>query len=242
MSFTWRVPKWMKLLFLLIILASFLLLSGCMGPMEAIVVAPEVPEMADVRSVAIFRFSDYTGEGVGMALTDRVWEEMAGSYSCIDVYYAHGILANMGLTIEGLVIPENAIRFGKEAGVDAIIIGEATACYPNVYVSRPSIYRRHENGKHEWIVEQETSVNLSIRARVLETKRGRLIYSGSLSGRARDVTRFSLDYRGPGPVPMMYIPPADWRMIPYVKDKAVAEAATNLTSKLVPRKRWVPKK
>lgn len=236
----WR--RWLRVGVLSASLTLLIFLSGCIGPMEAIVVAPEVAEMANVKTIALLRFDDYTYEGIGLKLTEEVRDALSASYSCVDIFYAHGVLSSMGMTQEELLIPEKAMKYGAQVKADAIILGEIVDYFADASMDRPREVKKYDDGRHDWVVDQETYVKVVMRGRVIETKTGRMIYNGRVIGEGRDITRFALDYKGEPPVPQMFIPEPTKKMIPYVKERAIDDAATNFTSKLLPRTRWVPVK
>ncbi len=83
------------------------------------------------KSVAAVDFTDLQGQSteLGRFLAERLTVEIVstGGVSMVDRANIKSILAEHKLTEEGLVNPANAKKLGEFAGVDAILIGNATA-------------------------------------------------------------------------------------------------------------------
>jgi hypothetical protein len=239
MSYRFNWSRWMRIGALLVSLTSLILLSGCIGPMEAIIVPPEVPEMQNVKSVAVLRFNDYTYKGLGMIMTEAAIKSLSPWYSCLDSFYAHGILSSMGLTTDELIMPSEAKKYGDKVGADAIIIGEVIDCVEKVD-NRVILVKKHEDGKIDWAVEQVTTVEVIIEGRVIETKTGRMIYKRRATGTWQEVSpSYLIDYKGAYPVPYFYIPAPNQKMVPYARDKAIQDAISTFISPLIPTRQWV---
>ena len=83
------------------------------------------------KNVAAVDFTDLQGQPteLGRFLSEQLTVEIVatGSVSMVDRANIKSILAEHKLTEEGLVNPANAKKLGEFAGVDAILIGNATA-------------------------------------------------------------------------------------------------------------------
>lgn len=226
------------------VLLVVLMLAGCNGERERVMLPPEAP-VHNIRSIAVVGFINHTVDpGIVHLFEEGVAQTLRDSerYTVVDSATARAALAAIGASPDQLADPSIAKALGRRLGVDAIITGAATFYFDDTTVSVPECNGcRSQSSRAHWYVTHETVVETTFQARVIETKEGAIIWSNTVDG--RDTTRRTsyLKWNEKTAPPGSLVPRADRKDIPVTRRAAVQAAVRKFTVDLLPRYIWVRK-
>lgn len=232
----------MRRITLPIILLLVLFAAACNGNREKVILPPEAP-MVDIHRIAVVTFDNYTSDpGIGRLAQDHVIRILddSGQYQVIDPIVTSAIIAEMGIEPQQLASPETAKEFGSRINADAIIMGEVLYYHESTTVLPPSCFNCRSEGKTpSWSTTHRTEVSTSMRARVIKTQTGAIIWTKSTEGKEQTNRYIDLPHKEQDAPPPTLIPAPDTRDIPRTREASVLKAVREFTKDLLPREIWV---
>lgn len=218
------------------------LVVACTGERERVILPPEAP-MNDINKIAVVGFDNFTTDpGAATLIESFIQQQLHDSrvYDTIDTSLAKAALFDLDIDKAQLVNPDTARHFGNHLGVDAIITGEVSYYFENISMGTPTCYACNAQTKTgTWSVWQTTEVIFEIRARVVRTSTGAIIWSKTEQKRETVGRSHTVPHDTDAMPPYNVIPQWDRRDVPTTRQRAASAVTAAFTDDLLPRAVWV---
>lgn len=220
------------------------LTSGCSERVR--VATPPNAPVAGLQRLAVLVFNNVSSDpGVGVEFADEVIRVIreSGVYEVLDRAATAAILAKNHITVTEADDPETAVLIGELLQVDAIITGEITHYLEDVSIDTPYRIGSTAEGKTPtWYSGLSTSVAITAKARVIETRTGTTIWSKRVSERDVMGTMMEIKWEFDAPPPTSALPKPSKADIPITRAGAIEKVVHAFTVDILPGYRYEWKK
>lgn len=223
---------------LLLVILGTALLIGCADRVR-VELPPRAP-VDHVRTVAVLPFENVTSDpSVAFAIEDGIAQalERSGWYDRVTLARVTG---NLRITPNDMQSTTSLQDIGRELNVDAVITGIATYYFEDVYLDEPNCFGCNQPDRRpRWSVQQNTTVEAHMRARMIDVHSGEELHAASVTGKDWSYTTHDIGwYEDHSPPLGTYIPRPNRQQVPRTREVAITRALNAFTQDLLPRYEW----
>src|SRR5690606_37589939 len=172
----------------------------------------------------------------------RLVEEIRASewYEFVDSERTRKLLFQYGYTLDDLKIAANRARIAQDLRIDAIIVGDATYYFGDVYLGPVGCAACQSPLQRSWFVEQFTTVAVHVTARMINLHTGQEVHFLRAVGEEWSTLRIPISWEGDAnnPPPPAFIPNPNRQQIPQTRSAAIESAVKAFARDILPTQEW----
>lgn len=222
-------------------LLLWLLVLGLLGcaQRERIMLPPAV-DLGDTQRLAVVYWENFTLDpGLSLELERALVEQLDDYYNVLDPYDVESTLHRLGIRRGMPLTRAVAVEIGEFLDADLVVGGEVQYYFEDVRRSTPQREEPFPPGTgFQWHVNHTATATVVISGRIFSSSDGQVVYATEVEGRRAVSVKETLQWTEEGPPPEHLLPAVDRSQLPRARQAAVAEAAKQFTSELLPRYEW----
>lgn len=225
-----------------VLLVVALLFSACTDNLVLVTVPPKAP-VEGIHRILVLPFENFSSDpGLAREFELRLVEEIRASewYEFVDSERTRNLLFQYGYTLDDLKIEANRARIAQDLRIDAIIVGEATYYFDDVYLGPVGCAACQSPLQRSWFVEQFTTVAVHVTARMINLHTGQEVHFLRAVGEEWSTLRIPISWEGDAnnPPPPAFIPNPNRQQIPQTRSAAIESAVKAFARDILPTQEW----
>ncbi len=230
-----------KLRFWFVLVLAIPLIAACSQKRVQVEVPPVAP-VEGIERILVLPFENFTSDpGLAWEFETRVIERLraSGWYASVESARTSQVLADLGIMPDDFSTPLGRRRIIEELRADAVIFGEATFYFEDVYLDGVVCSGcNNPNVRNTWFTNQYSAVDIHITARMVNLHTGEEVHMHRAAIHEWDViTRYLNWYEDEAP-PASLIPSVNRQQIPALRERAISRAVHEFTKDILPTYEW----
>lgn len=217
------------------------LIAACSGERIQVEIPPAAP-VEGIHRVLVLPFENFSGDpGLAWEFETRVIEELraGGWYRSIESARTSQILSDLGVSPADFSTPLGRQRIADELRADAVIFGEATYYFEDVYLGPVACSGCNDDHlRNNWYANQYTDIHVHVTARMVNLHTGEEVHMRRPAIEEWDFTSRSLNWNQPEAPPASLIPSVSRQQVPALRQRAIHRAVREFTKDILPTYEW----
>lgn len=226
----------------LVLLLAIPFIAACSSQQRVQVEVPPVAPVEGIERILVLPFENFTSDpGIAWEFETRVIERLrsAGWYASVESARTSQVLADLGVSPDDFSKASGRQRIVDELRADAIIFGEATFYFEDVYLDSVACSGcNNPNVRNNWYANQFSDVEIHVTARMVNLHTGEEVHMHRAAIHEWDVITRYLNWFEDEAPPASLIPSVNRQQIPALRNRAIARAVHEFTKDILPTYEW----
>lgn len=230
-----------KIRLTLVLCLALPLIVACTEERIQVEIPPAAP-VEGIHRVLVLPFDNFSNDpGLAWEVENRVIETLraAGWYSSVESARTSQILSDLGFSPNEFASALSRQRIAEELRADAVIFGEATFYFEDVYLGPVNCSGcNNPNASNSWYTNQFTDVHIHVTARMVNLHTGEEIHMHRAVIEEWDFISRYINWTESGAPPASLLPTITRQQVPALRERAISRAVRDFTRDILPTYEW----